>query len=515
MSLSNRFDTSLRGRCNARPLQIVSCLVSHGSNGRASSTSLPVPGVVPTSAPDPLVARARLLLLGLFALNGLTFSSWLARLPTVRDELGLSTGQLGTVLLASSAGSLVMVMVAGMLVTRYGGRRVLLVSTVGFTFAYVFMGIGPTVGSVTMLVVGVMLNGMSFALCNVPLNVETAAVERRMGRTMLPHFHAAFSIGAVVGSGVGGLASHAGVPLTVQFGVTAVVALAWRLASISQVILDTRAAPRRTDLAASDLAVRGTAVRRRGLASALDAWREPRTLLIGTVIMAAALSEGSANNWLSLAVVDGFGRAEAVGAVVLAVFIGSMTLVRLFGTRLIDRHGRVAVLRVSGLVALAGLLLFGMAPNLPVAGVGVMAWGFGAALAFPIGIAAASDDPMRAAARVSVISAFSSVASLAAPPLLGLVAQSIGIRHALLLITAAMVVSMLLARSVGRPEQGTLDDVTDVTAVTAVTAVTTVTAVAAEPLPLPRPGMRTRTRTRTRPRTRARTEAVPRPAGRS
>ncbi|NMM16369.1 MAG: MFS transporter [Cellulomonas sp.] len=476
---------SLHGRSDARPQQIVSCLVSHGSTARAPSAPLLVASIAP-SVPDPLVARARLLLLGLFALNGLTFSSWLARLPTVRDELGLSTGQLGIVLLASSAGSLAMVMIAGALVTRFGGRRVLLVSTVGFTLAYVFMGIGPTVGSVAMLVVGVMLNGMSFALCNVPLNVETAAVERRMGRTMLPHFHAAFSIGAVVGSGLGGLASHAGVPLTVQFGVTAVVALAWRLGSISHVILDTVAPAHRTAVAASDLAashlgVPGTAVRRRGLATALDAWREPRTLLIGTVIMAAALSEGSANNWLSLAVVDGFGRAEAVGAVVLAIFIGSMTLVRLLGTRLIDRCGRVAVLRVSGLVALAGLLLFGLAPNLPVAGVGVMAWGFGAALAFPIGIAAASDDPMRAAARVSVISAFSSVASLAAPPLLGLVAESIGIRHALLLITAAMVVSVLLARSVGRPEQGTL------------------TAVTAEPLPLPLPL----------------TEAVPSLAGRS
>ena len=466
--------------------------MSHGSTARASGASRLVPGIVP-SVPDPLVARVRLLLLGLFALNGLTFSSWLARLPTVRDELGLSTGQLGTVLLASSAGSLAMVMIAGALVTRFGGGRVLLVSTVGFTLAYVFMGIGPTVGSVVMLVIGVMLNGMSFALCNVPMNVETAAVERRMGRTMLPHFHAAFSIGAVVGSGLGGLASHAGVPLTVQFGVTAVVALAWRLGSISHVILDTVAAGRRTGaaasgLVASGLGVPGTAVRRRGLASALEAWREPRTLLIGTVIMAAALSEGSANNWLSLAVVDGFGRAEAVGAVVLAVFIGSMTLVRLLGTRLIDRCGRVAVLRVSGLVAMAGLLLFGVAPNLLVAGVGVMAWGFGAALAFPIGIAAASDDPMRAAARVSVISAFSSVASLAAPPLLGIVAESIGIRHALLLLTAAMVASVLLARSVDRPEQGTL------------TAVTAVTAVTAEPLLLlPQP----------------RTEAVPSLAGRS
>ncbi|HEX5331315.1 MAG TPA: MFS transporter [Cellulomonas sp.] len=483
--------------------------MSLGSTARTSSAVLPVPGSAPAAPRDPVVARARLLLLGLFALNGLTFSSWLARLPTVRDELGLSTGQLGTVLLAGSAGSLVMVMLAGALVTRFGGRRVLVVSTAGFTVAYVFMGIGPTVGSVAMLVVGVMLNGMSFALCNVPLNVETAAVERRMGRTMLPHFHAAFSIGAVVGSGLGGLASHGGVPLTVQLGVTAVVALAWRLGSLSHVILDTGVAARRTDLTASELAVPDAAApspvvpgppsRRRGLASALDAWREPRTLLIGAVIMAAALSEGSANNWLSLAVVDGFGRAEAVGAVVLAVFIGSMTLVRLLGTRLIDRFGRVAVLRVSGLVALAGLLLFGLAPTLLVAGAGAMAWGFGAALAFPIGIAAASDDPMRAAARVSVISAFSSVASLAAPPLLGLVAQSIGIRHALLLITAAMVVSVLLARSVGRPEQGTLDAVTAMTSSTGVTAMSPSPAVTAEPLPaaLPRP------------------RAVPSPAGRS
>lgn len=490
--------------------------MSLGCTAPPPGASRPVPAIAPTSTPDPLVARARLLLLGLFALNGLTFSSWLARLPTVRDELGLSTGQLGTVLLAGSVGSLVMVMLAGALVTRYGGRRVLLVSTVGFTVAYAFMGIGPTVGSVAMLVVGVMLNGMSFALCNVPLNVETAAVERRMGRTMMPHFHAAFSIGAVVGSGLGGLASHGGVPLTVQLGVTAVVALVWRLTSISHVILDTGAAPRRTDLVASDLlasdgaapgrAASPAAARRRGLASALDAWREPRTLLIGAVIMAAALSEGSANNWLSLAVVDGFGRAEAVGAVVLAVFIGSMTLVRLCGTRLIDRHGRVAVLRVSGLVALGGLLLFGFAPTLPVAGVGVMAWGFGAALAFPIGIAAASDDPMRAAARVSVISAFSSVASLAAPPLLGVVAQSIGIRHALLLITGAMVVSVLLARSVGRPEQGTLDAVTTATTATTPTtatapttptsstgetAVTLAPPVTAEPLPLSLPRPRT------------------------
>ena len=112
-----------------------------------------------------------------------------------------------------------------------------------------------------------------------------------------------------------------------------------------------------------------------------------------------------------------------------------MTVVRVLGTRLIDRHGRVAVLRVSGLVSLSGLLLFGLGPNLVLAGIGVAAWGLGAALAVPIGLAAASDDPLRAAGRVSVVSAFASMAHLAAPPLLGVAAETIGARHALLLIT--------------------------------------------------------------------------------
>ena len=86
-----------------------------------------------------------------------------------------------------------------------------------------------------------------------------------------------------------------------------------------------------------------------------------------------------------------------------------------------------------------------------------MLWGFGAALAVPVGIAAASDDPMRAAGRVAVVSSFASVASIAAPPLLGIAAESIGARHALVLIAVAMVVSVLLAGRVA-PERASIAD---------------------------------------------------------
>lgn len=425
--------------------------------------------LVPLDGPlDPRLARARWLLVGLFALNGLMFSAWLARIPTVRDALGMSSSELGGILVAGSIGSLATVSLAGVLVERFGGRLVLWLSTGAFASGYVLIGLGPTIGSVPVLTAGIFLSGVSFALGNVPLNVETAAVERRMGRTVLPQFHAAFSVGAVLGSGVGALAAHGAVPILLQLTATAVVGAVWRALSIPHVVVDslppartrgTRAPgaepPARRSPAARLRAARPGRRTRPG--AALSAWREPRTVLIGVVIMSAALSEGSANDWLALAVVDGFSQPEAVGAAMFGVFVGAMTAVRLLGTRLIDQLGRVTVLRVSGVVSLGGLVLFGFAPSLPFAAVGIVAWGFGAALSVPIGIAAASDDPLRAASRVAVISAFSSTASLAAPPLLGLAAQHLGARHALVLITVAMLASIALSRQVARPETAGAD----------------------------------------------------------
>ncbi|XXM85111.1 MFS transporter [Cellulosimicrobium sp. PMB13] len=404
----------------------------------------------------------------MFALNGVMMSSWLARIPSVRDALSLTPADLGVVLLAGAVGALATVTAAGPFVTRFGGRIAFAVSAVLFGGAFLLLGLGPATGSVALLAAGIFLNGMAFALGNVPMNVESAGIERRIGRTILPQFHAAFSVGAVIGSLVGAACAHAGVPVLAQFTVTGAVALVWRLVAIPATVHDTavvrrpRGAGTAPEHAPAALESLGDAVvdvetaglrarlARRGarLGAALGAWREPRTLLIGLVILSAALSEGSANDWLSLAVVDGFAQTEAVGAVVFGTFVAAMTVMRLLGTRLIDRFGRVAVLRASGVTSIVGLVLFGFAPTLTLAGVGVVLWGFGAALAVPVGIAAASDEPLRAAGRVSVVSAFSSMASLAAPPLLGLAAEAMGARHALVLIVAAMVLSVLLARQV-------------------------------------------------------------------
>ncbi|HWJ85488.1 MAG TPA: MFS transporter, partial [Cellulomonas sp.] len=182
----------------------------------------------------------------------------------------------------------------------------------------------------------------------------------------------------------------------------------------------------------------------RGARGALAAWIEPRTLLIGLVVLAAALTEGSANDWVSLAVVDGWDAQDALGAVAFAVFVGTMTTARWFGTWVLDRYGRVAVLRACSGLALVGLLVFSLVGPLWLAVVGVVLWGAGASLGFPVGMSAASDDPARAAARVSVVSTIGYSAFLAGPPLLGLLAHHVGYRHALLAVAIPTLLGLLV-----------------------------------------------------------------------
>jgi fucose permease len=466
-------------------------------------------------SPTPSVVRARWSLMALFALFGIVGISWMTRLPSIREALGVSSAQLGLILIVGAIGALFAVMSTGAIVSRFGSRRTLVAATLVNLVALLLVAWGTAAGSVGIFAVGAFVNGVSGALMNVPINLNGAMVEQRVGRAILPHFHAAFSIGAGAGALVGAAFSWAQVHIAVQLViVTTLVALArafliapatvfapevvaTREAPDTSQATDARVAPdaREVRSGASPVAGGGpygpptsndaeardaahvaaevadapagaatepavahgvtdegvaTPARRRGagLRSALTAWREPRTLLIGVVLLAASLSEGSAGNWLSISMVDGFEVAEAVGAMAYGTFVAAMTVFRFAGTGLIDRFGRVTILRASGISAFVGLLLFGLAPALPLAWFGIVLWGCGAALANPIAIAAASDDPLRAPARVSVVTSFISFGSLTAPPVLGLLADAIGGRHALLTITVATIVSVVLAGAV-------------------------------------------------------------------
>ena len=137
------------------------------------------------------------------------------------------------------------------------------------------------------------------------------------------------------------------------------------------------------------------------------------------MVLAFTVAEGAANDWLSLALIDGYHVAHWVGVTGFVAFVSAMTVGRIVGPAFLDRYGRAPVLWGSSALAAAGTLLVILGGHLVVVGLGILVWGCGAALGFPVGMSAAADDPARSAARVSVVATIGYGAFLAGPPLLG------------------------------------------------------------------------------------------------
>jgi fucose permease len=385
---------------------------------------------------DPIeVRRARTAVSVVFAGMGIVISSWMSRIPAVRDSLDMSPGEIGRVLLALAVGSLIAMPTAGVVVGRIGAARTVALGSVVTSSGLVVAGLGGDTWAMPAIAsLGLAVLGYGSGSWDVAMNVEGAEVERALGRTIMPRFHAAFSLGTVAGAGIGAAATAIGVTVTAHLVVIGLVV------AVATVTAARAFLPRHTTSDGEDSPTTHPSV--------WAAWREPRTLLIGVTVLSFALIEGVANDWLALGLVDGYGVSNATGAAGLAVFVAAMTLGRLAGTRALDRYGRVPVVRATAALAAAGVLLVVLGGSLVVAYAGIVLWGFGASLGFPLGMSAAADDPRRAAARVSVTASIGYTAFLAGPPLVGWLGDHHGILDSLLVIVAAAVVGALVGPAV-------------------------------------------------------------------
>jgi MFS family permease len=408
-----------------------------------------------TAADDPSdvdVRRWRNAVFVIFALSGASVSSWAARIPAARDALHIDAGKVGLLILSMSIGSVCGLFVTGWAAQRFGHRRGMSASLLVVAVGLVLAGFGATVAhDIPLTVLGLFLLGLGNGCVDVMMNVSGAAAERRIGRTLMPLMHACFSIGTVIGAAIGAGAAALGVPVSWHLLGAAVVIALGGVASVrfvpDRVVEDdSHAVPDRFE----DPGV----FRRFGarLVARLEVWRDPRLVLIGVVMLGMAFAEGSANDWLALASVDGHGVSTSKAAVILDVFMVSMTLGRTVGGPVVDRIGRVAAIRVTATLAIAGLLLFilGSAPEAYVAG--TVLWGLGACLGFPLGMSAAADDHANATARVASVAMIGYLAFLAGPPFIGFLADHVGLLHALYVIVA-LVIAALLAAPALRPSE--------------------------------------------------------------
>ncbi|WP_167409653.1 MFS transporter [Streptomyces africanus] len=357
-------------------------------------------------------------------------SSWVTRTPDVRDQLGLSTGQMGLVLFGLSVGSMIGILCSGRFVSRFGTRPVITLGTLLIIAGTVVIGVGSTVPSAPLVTAGLCLFGAGMGGGEVAVNVDGADVERITGTAVLPTLHGCFSLGTVIGGSAGMAATAAAFPAHWHLTVVALVATGILVHAL-------RAVPAGIGISAAPSTP--------GPGPKPQVWKDRKLLLIGAIVLAMALAEGAANDWLPLLMVDGHGLDAAMGSLVYVGFAAAMTLGRFSGTFLLSRFGRAAVVRASAVSGAVGLLLVIVSDNAVVAATAVLFWGLGASLGFPVALSAAGDSGPDQTARVSLVAIIGYVAFLVGPPALGFLGDHYGLRSAMVVVLVFVATAILIA----------------------------------------------------------------------
>ena len=365
-----------------------------------------------------------------FAVVGLTGASMMVRLPLVRQILDVSTGTLGLILVAGSIGAMSGLLYVGRFVAHFGTKRAAILGMSIWVGGMLIAALGLDFGSPVVFAIGNFFGGVGGGMTDVAINVDGSSIEQKLGRAAMPKMHAAFSIGALAGAGLGTVAIQANINIALQVGVLATVCYLLP-------ILNLRHLPKDNGLHSEE--------EKAGNAGPLFT---KVVVLLGLGIFGMTLAEGASNDWLTIGLVDDYKADPTSAGIGYAILVASMTLVRFFGGPLTDRFGKALTLRLTGVLGILGLVLLIARINIPLAWFGSFLWGVGVALAFPLFLSAAGEQP-NPARKVATVSAFGYTSFLVGPPLLGFVGQAIGVVNMYWIILLFIGLSVVVAGAAG------------------------------------------------------------------
>jgi MFS family permease len=383
-------------------------------------------------------------------MTGFGIASWITRTPAVRDDLGASLEAMGLVLFGLSVGSMIGILGAGALIRRVGTRPLVLLGGGLPVIGVLLVGLTAPAQLPAGVWIGLFLVGFGAGVAEIGLNVEAAAVERVIERPVVPVLHACFSLGTVAGGLVGIAMTAARVPVVVHLPVAAVVMAA--LAIVAALNLRPMPRPDPDAAAAADLdaaaepSVPGAVARTGRRRSVITV----QLLLIAVITLAMAFAEGAASDWLPLLMTSDHDAPEVLGSLVFTGFSVAMLIGRSAGMPLVTRFGRATVVRTCALVGAVGVVAVVLSPSPVVTAAAAAVWGLGIALGFPLAVSAAGDHPTDGDRRVSVVATAGYVAFLVGPPALGFLGEHLGLRVAMLVPLALLVVAVVIASAAGR-----------------------------------------------------------------
>jgi MFS family permease len=368
-----------------------------------------------------------------FFLNGLTLSTYIVRMPSLKSAHHLTDGQVGLIGVLFAAAALASMQFVGPLVARVGNRAVLRGCLA--VLPVLLAGVG-LVGGLVGFTIAVTAFGAVHGTTDAAMNAQAVTIERRVRRPVLNGCHAAWSISAVVASLAASVTSQADVSVGIYFGISGAVLLAGGL-TLGPFLLPVEG--RET----SPASVSGSARARRRLG-----WNRSIIALglAGTVLM---ICEAAALGWGAIFLHDNRGASLGLAAAAVTAYTAGQAVGRVFGDRLTSRYRLAPVFRTGGVVAAGGLALAVLAPSAPVAVVGFAVAGVGASVLIPLAFSAVGQDhttSVDAAALISRFTTFTYAGILLGPALIGVAAEFIG-----LTITLAALIPLLLAVALTSP----------------------------------------------------------------
>ncbi|MEV0172128.1 MFS transporter [Streptomyces sp. NPDC050803] len=356
--------------------------------------------------PDHSLTRLRLALTAFFALDGFVFAGWVVRIPAIKDQVNASAGTLGLALLGVSAGAVVTMTLTGRLCRHYGNHQVTVVCAVLLSLS---VALPPLTHSVPALTAVLLLFGAAYGGINVAFNSAAVDLVAALRRPIMPSFHAAFSLGGMIGAGLGGLVAGAVSPTQHLLGLTVVGLVVTAVAGRTLLRQEPPRPPDRTDSDGGGQPRRPDR-RTRGL-----------VVVFGLIALCTAYGEGAMADWGALHLEQDLDASPGLAAVGYSCFALAMTLGRLTGSTLLERLGRTRTVVVGGATAAAGMLLGSLSPAVWATLVGFAVTGLGLANLFPVAIERAG--ALAGPSGVATASTLGYGGMLLGPPAIGFMAE--------------------------------------------------------------------------------------------
>ncbi len=379
-----------------------------------------------TDVPAARTRSARLAIGAVFFVNGITFASWLPRLPEIQARIDVSDTALGVALVGAGVGGLAASLVSGRMVDRFGSRTMTALTSAALSVALPLMGVAPTA---VLVFASLILIGAFDGLTDVAMNAQAVELQRRGGSSIINRFHALWSAGSVVGGLLASRAAQVGLELWVQLLLTAAV-LVGMTAVATRWLLPSSPAGR----PAGDTT------------SSAGAW--PRSILLRLLLvgLAVALAEAPPNEWAALMMADRFDLGPGAAGLGFVAVAGGMLIGRLVGDHVTDRYGLEATRRCGAALAAVGVVIATLAPHPVAAGAGLIVAGLGLSTLFPLLFRAASDLTHGSHSGMAAFSSGARLGFLLASPAIGLIAGGSSIAVAVLMVAGGAGVAVALSR---------------------------------------------------------------------